>query len=146
MRFGSAGEALRWYISQPPKNGPATSQSCRLPSAVRTNAPLRVPTSTRTPLIRQPLTVGNPFGHYDGGRTQNSSFAEEVRIDDEVEGGDPAAGDGHAEHGHADAVSKTAPGRPLTRAGRARWTKRGPSTSISASRSPARAAARNAST
>src|SRR5712692_4437864 len=50
-RFGSAGEPLRWYISQPAKWGPLTSQRSRFPSAVRTNAPLRVPTSTRTLLI-----------------------------------------------------------------------------------------------
>ena len=35
----------------PPKWGPLTSQRSRLPSAVSTNAPLRVPTRTRTPLI-----------------------------------------------------------------------------------------------
>src|SRR5262249_28564467 len=54
-RFGSTGEPLRWYISQPAKWGPSTSQRSRLPSAVSTNAPLRVPTSTRTPLILTPL-------------------------------------------------------------------------------------------
>src|SRR5207244_10792323 len=37
--------------SQPPKNGPLTSQRSRFPSAVNTKAPLRVPTSTRTLLI-----------------------------------------------------------------------------------------------
>src|SRR3954447_10648364 len=52
MRLGSAGEPLRWYNSQPPKNGPVTSQRSRFPSAVSTNAPLRVPTSILTPLIR----------------------------------------------------------------------------------------------
>src|SRR5229473_2259810 len=51
IRFGSAGEPLRWYISQPAKWGPVTSQFWRLPSDVRTNAPLRVPTSTLTLLI-----------------------------------------------------------------------------------------------
>jgi hypothetical protein len=30
------------------------SQRSRLPSEVKTNAPLRVPTSTRTPLIDEP--------------------------------------------------------------------------------------------
>src|SRR5437870_7247683 len=50
-RFGSTGEAFRWYISQPPKWGPLTCHCSRLPSAVRTNAPFRVPTRTRTPLI-----------------------------------------------------------------------------------------------
>src|SRR5713226_7091827 len=50
-RFGSAGDPLRWYISQPAKCGPLTSHFSRLPSDVRTNAPLRVPTNTRTRLI-----------------------------------------------------------------------------------------------
>src|ERR1700682_6346276 len=50
-RFGSAGEPLRWYISQPAKCGPLTSHFSRLPSDVRTNAPLRVPTNTLTLLI-----------------------------------------------------------------------------------------------
>src|SRR5438128_10549276 len=50
-RLGSTGEPLTWYISQPAKWGPLTSQRSRLPSDVRTNAPLRVPTRTRTPLI-----------------------------------------------------------------------------------------------
>src|SRR6266576_3501951 len=51
-RWGSTGEPLTWYISQPAKWGPLTSHRSRLPSEVRTNAPLRVPTRTRTPLIR----------------------------------------------------------------------------------------------
>src|SRR5262249_58020611 len=51
MRFGSAGEPFRWYISQPPKCGPLTSHRVRVPSDVRMKAPLRVPTSTRTPLM-----------------------------------------------------------------------------------------------
>src|SRR5258708_10788658 len=51
-RFGSAGDPLMWYISQPAKCGPLTSHFSRLPSDVRINAPLRVPTSTRTLLIR----------------------------------------------------------------------------------------------
>src|SRR6185437_12817572 len=38
-RSGSAGEPFRWYISQPAKKGPLTSQFCRLPSDVRTKAP-----------------------------------------------------------------------------------------------------------
>src|SRR5262249_19851558 len=42
---------LRGELSQPANNGGLTSQCCRLPSDSRTNAPLRVPTSTRTPLI-----------------------------------------------------------------------------------------------
>src|SRR6266436_2103269 len=50
-RFGSAGDPLRWYSSQPAKCGPLTSHRSRLPSDVRMNAPLRVPTNTRTPLI-----------------------------------------------------------------------------------------------
>src|SRR5580692_7290761 len=48
MRFGSAAEPLRWYISQPAKWGPLTSHFSRLPSDVRMNAPLRVPTRIRT--------------------------------------------------------------------------------------------------
>src|SRR6267143_62432 len=50
-RLGSTGEPLTWYISQPAKCGPLTSHRSRFPSDVRTNAPLRVPTKTRTPLI-----------------------------------------------------------------------------------------------
>src|SRR6266849_532130 len=50
-RFGSAGDPLMWYISQPAKCGPLTSHFSRLPSDVRMNAPLRVPTSTRTLLM-----------------------------------------------------------------------------------------------
>src|ERR1700674_2454016 len=55
-RFGSAGDPLRWYISQPAKWGPLTSHRSRLPSDVRMNAPLRVPTNTRTPLICRSLS------------------------------------------------------------------------------------------
>src|SRR5207249_11595404 len=51
MRFGSAGDPLRWYISQPAKCGPLTSQFWRLPSAVRMNAPFFVPTSNRILLM-----------------------------------------------------------------------------------------------
>src|ERR1700680_2443184 len=40
-----------WYISQPAKWGPLTSHCSRFPSDVRMNAPLRVPTNTRTLLI-----------------------------------------------------------------------------------------------
>src|SRR6266481_2184928 len=40
-----------WYSSQPAKCGPLTSHFSRFPSDVRMNAPLRVPTRTRTPLI-----------------------------------------------------------------------------------------------
>src|SRR3970282_578759 len=58
-RFGSAGDALRWYISQPPKWGPLTSHFCRVPSASRTNAPLRVPTSTRTRLMPDSFLTNN---------------------------------------------------------------------------------------
>src|ERR1700676_618933 len=50
-RLGSTGEPLTWYISQPAKCGPLTSQRSRLPSDVRMNAPFRVPTSTLTLLI-----------------------------------------------------------------------------------------------
>jgi hypothetical protein len=38
-------------ISQPAKWGPLTVHRLRFPSAVSTNAPFRVPTRTRTPLI-----------------------------------------------------------------------------------------------
>jgi hypothetical protein len=38
----------------PPKWGPLTSHLARLPSEVRTNAPLRAPTSTRTPSFQAP--------------------------------------------------------------------------------------------
>src|SRR5207237_605675 len=38
-------------ISQPAKCGPSTFQSLRFVSDVRTNAPFRVPTNTRIPLI-----------------------------------------------------------------------------------------------
>src|SRR5665213_453155 len=48
MRLGSAGEPFRWYISHPAKCGPATFQSLRVPSEVRMNAPLRVPTRSLT--------------------------------------------------------------------------------------------------
>src|SRR6266481_7768178 len=51
MRLGSADDPFKWYISQPAKCGPLTSHFSRLPSDVRMNAPLRVPTRTRTPLI-----------------------------------------------------------------------------------------------
>src|SRR5690349_14985698 len=57
MRLGSTGDPFRWYISQPPNSGPSTFHSRRPPSAVRMNAPLRVPTSTRTP-----VTVPTPCG------------------------------------------------------------------------------------
>src|SRR5215472_14954349 len=51
MRFGSTGDPLTWYISQPAKCGPLMSHFCLLPSDSRRNAPFRVPTKTRTPLI-----------------------------------------------------------------------------------------------
>src|SRR5512146_334767 len=44
-----------WYISHPAKWGPLISHFSRLPSEVGTNAPLRVPTNNRTPLIDVPL-------------------------------------------------------------------------------------------
>src|SRR4051794_7895777 len=40
-----------WKISPPVKCGPWTFHCSRFASEVRTKAPLRVPTSTRTPLI-----------------------------------------------------------------------------------------------
>src|SRR5687768_4120802 len=60
-RFGSAGDPLRWYISHPPKCGPLTSHCLRVPSDVRTNAPLRVPTSNRTVLICSLLSAAQLF-------------------------------------------------------------------------------------
>src|SRR5205085_2068318 len=56
-RFGSTGEPLIWYISQPAKWGPLMSHCLRLASDVRINAPLRVPTNTRTPLIPSSLLL-----------------------------------------------------------------------------------------
>src|ERR1039458_264041 len=50
-RFGSTGDPLMWYSSQPAKCGPLTSQLSRLPSDSRMNAPLRVPAKTLTFLI-----------------------------------------------------------------------------------------------
>src|SRR3954463_6015926 len=64
MRLGSAGEPLRWYISHPPKSGPATSQLVRLASAVRMKAPFRVPTRTRTPVIVCPPGRPYPWSRY----------------------------------------------------------------------------------
>ena len=54
-RFGSGRRAIpsRGRSPSPPKCGPLTSHFSRLPSAVRTNAPLRVPTRTLTVLIPQ---------------------------------------------------------------------------------------------
>src|SRR3954453_11920109 len=83
MRFGSAGEPFRWYISQPPQNGPSTFQSLRLPSAVRTNAPLRVPTSTRTPLMEPPL-VSTASSPYDDPATGNSSLEDPPPVECDV--------------------------------------------------------------
>src|SRR3974377_1406831 len=60
MRLGSADEPFRWYISHPAKWGPLTFQSLRLPSEVRMNAPLRVPTSTRTVFMNFPPMRLNP--------------------------------------------------------------------------------------
>src|SRR5690349_739836 len=59
MRLGSAGDPFRWYISQPGKCGPLTAHVWRLPSDVRMNAPLRVPTSTLTLLISTVLRRGH---------------------------------------------------------------------------------------
>src|SRR5229473_3776840 len=69
-RFGSAGDPLRWYSSQPAKCGPLTSQRSRLPSDVRMNAPLRVPTNTRIPLIAHAyssvLNLAEALRRFDG--------------------------------------------------------------------------------
>src|SRR5581483_11694903 len=51
---GFAGDPATWYISQPAKCGPLTSHRSRRSSELRMNAPLRVPTSTRTPLMTAP--------------------------------------------------------------------------------------------
>src|SRR5215469_7566670 len=61
MRLGSTDEPFRWYNSHPAKWGPSTFQSLRLPSEVRMNAPLRVPTSTRTVLMNFPPMRVNPL-------------------------------------------------------------------------------------
>src|SRR5436190_22808975 len=65
-RSGSAGDPLRWYISQPANSGPSTFQSSRVPSDVRTNAPFRVPTRSRT-LLMDPLLLDleRPFSPID---------------------------------------------------------------------------------
>ena len=55
---GSAGDPLSGKISQPAKCGPLTSHFSRLPSEVRMNAPLRVPTRTRTLLMLFSLIEG----------------------------------------------------------------------------------------
>src|SRR5437773_12075926 len=66
-RFGSAGDPLMWEISQPAKCGPPTFQRPRLASAGRMNAPLPVPTTTRTPLMARsfhdpPAATRSPIG------------------------------------------------------------------------------------
>src|SRR6266480_1354759 len=58
MQLGSAGEPFMWKISHPEKCGPLTSHFCRVPSEVRMNAPLRVPTRTRTELMRCSFNLG----------------------------------------------------------------------------------------
>src|SRR4051812_22518955 len=51
MRLVSAGDPFMWKISQPAKNGPATSHFLRDLSEVRVKAPFLVPTRTRTPAM-----------------------------------------------------------------------------------------------
>src|ERR1700681_3720441 len=71
-----------WKISQPAKCGPLTSHFSRLPSDVRTNAPLRVPARTRTLLIYFSLLMVNRtkdrridrFIIFFGGRVPHPSF------------------------------------------------------------------------
>src|SRR5271165_4635486 len=70
MRLGSTGDPFRWYISHPAKWGPLTSHFSRLPSDVSMNAPLRVPTRTRTPLMIHPCPQ------------HSSRFSEELQRDD----------------------------------------------------------------
>src|SRR6266478_7423999 len=87
-RSGSMGDPLRWYISQPAKCGPLTSHFSRLSSDVNTNAPLRVPTDTRTVLILVSLPgcrpfprnyylsrAGNPMGYLDAANCAAAFFA-----------------------------------------------------------------------
>src|ERR1700730_17442664 len=59
-RFGSAGDPFKWEISQPSKCGALTSHRSRLASDVMPNAPLRVPTSKRTPLIPHSFPSSTP--------------------------------------------------------------------------------------
>ena len=74
-RSGSAGDPLRWNISQPPKWGPSTFQFLRFPSDVSTKAPLRVPTNTRTPLIPAPFEgSAGPARHYQRSSTYLSNW------------------------------------------------------------------------
>jgi hypothetical protein len=72
MRFGSAGEPFTWYISQPPKCGPLTRQSRRLPSDSKMKAPLRVPTRTRTKLMMKAALLRPKAGaaYQQGGCTE----------------------------------------------------------------------------
>src|SRR4051812_20429224 len=73
MRSGFRDEPLTWYISQPGKCGAETSQCLRASSDVRTNAPLRVPTRTRTPDMG---TRGREKGPADeGDRVQRGGTA-----------------------------------------------------------------------
>src|SRR4051794_20327926 len=60
MRSGSTGDPFTWYSSHPAKCGPLTSHRSRAPSAVRMNAPFRVPTRTRTPLTTLPTSSSSP--------------------------------------------------------------------------------------
>ena len=53
-RSGSAGEPWTCMTVHPPKNGPATRQSRRAPSALSVNAPFLVPISRRTPATAPP--------------------------------------------------------------------------------------------
>src|SRR3954447_26953138 len=97
-RSGSAGEPFKWYISQPMKSGPWTSQSSRVPSAVMTNAPLRVPTRSRTLLIDPSLSVrsaqfkqGLPGPHGERCRSGlRSATGNRVRAERSVAGSNPA--------------------------------------------------------
>src|SRR5712671_151273 len=75
-RFGSAGDPLMWYISQPAKWGPLTSHFSRLPSAVRTNAPLRVPTRTLTLLISSLPSHIFGYSRLDDGSLQPTTAAD----------------------------------------------------------------------
>src|SRR3954462_10231385 len=83
MRFGSAGLPCRGYSSQPPKCGPSTFQSFRLPSAVRMNAPLLVPTRTRTPAMDFLLRIDADH-HSDASGGPDSSVRRPVCEDPPV--------------------------------------------------------------
>src|SRR6185503_1230082 len=70
MRSGFTGDPFKWYISQPAKCGPAISHFLRAASEVRMNAPLRVPTRTRTPDINDLERRGTVQAAKNGSRNK----------------------------------------------------------------------------